>query len=362
MKKLFSFVAVCTMMIMFFTGTVEASFGSIMSGITKGMKAYNKMLEHKNKKLSASLEAYDEGKKCLEAGSYGAAAECFRQAVDLDKKFTAAWVALGDVYYKHLDDMPSAIDSYKHAIELDKYSSYYNKLGNAYYNMDDNTNAIECYKEAISLDSKDSDYHSNLANAYTNVEDYPSSLESIKKAISLGKKDGAAYNRLAMCNYHLKNYVEALGAIDKALEVDPNKELYINNKKAFLSYEDCPGLFYNNLAVHYLDKEIDYDRALECAKKAVAANPNDAVFLRNCGMAYSRGKNDYNTAIEYLEKSVAVNNMYDSAYYDLAFCYDKISKSGEAMAAIDKAIAIKPDNEDYQNLKKELTEKYGNNK
>ncbi|MHA1650937.1 MAG: tetratricopeptide repeat protein, partial [Candidatus Helarchaeota archaeon] len=79
------------------------------------------------------------------------AIECYEKALEIDPDFTAAWTALGDVYYE-IADFEKAIESYEHAIQIDpEFKIAWYGLEKVYEDIGQYQKAIECHEKAIKI-------------------------------------------------------------------------------------------------------------------------------------------------------------------------------------------------------------------
>lgn len=90
----------------------------------------------------------------------------YRQAIDLDPKYTYPWNNLGSLLQDHLSRYEEAEQAYRQAIDLDpKFATPWNNLGillQHYLSRYDE--AEQAYRQAIDLDPKDAYPWSNLGN------------------------------------------------------------------------------------------------------------------------------------------------------------------------------------------------------
>ncbi|MBI5895377.1 MAG: AAA family ATPase [Desulfobacterales bacterium] len=92
----------------------------------------------------------------------------------------------------------------------------------------------------------------------------------------------------------------------------------------------------------------DYDQAIDHYQKAAQLDPRSAEAPFNLGYIYaSTGK--YTSAEEMLVRAVALKPAYlDKALFNLAVVRQKIGKHRESLAALEAAVAIRPDNQKAQ--------------
>ena len=135
-----------------------------------------------------------KGAELLEAGDYGAAAEEFKTAVEIDPKFS---------------------------------DGYYN-LGKVYSQIKDYDQALVSYKKAIELDPENARYHYNLAIVYGQKGLTKESEQEYLLAISFDPYYDKAHNNLGALYVKMDKLNEALIEFDKAFEISPRSD-YKNN-------------------------------------------------------------------------------------------------------------------------------------
>ncbi|MDR0874505.1 MAG: tetratricopeptide repeat protein [Prevotellaceae bacterium] len=111
-------------------------------------------------------------------------------------------------------------------------------------------------------------------------------------------------------------------------------------------------------------QEKDYDKALECHKKALEIAPelykNDTIeaAFKHLGKIYL-GKEEYNKAKEYQKKAIEVKhslaNVAAMAYNNRGIVFLNDKKYDKAITCFNKALKIKPD---YEEAQKNLNEVY----
>ncbi len=102
---------------------------------------------------------------------------------------------------------------------------------------------------------------------------------------------------------------------------------------------------YNNLGQYYLDSR-SYEDALgvyEYLTKQDAANDD---FWARLGFA-KFGKNDYKGAVESYGKAIELDQSHPNRYYNLGLAYLELKQIDKAVAALEKAIQLEPENSKY---------------
>jgi protein O-GlcNAc transferase len=153
-----------------------------------------------------------KGAELLDAGDYGAAAEEFKMAVEIDPEFS---------------------------------DGYYN-LGKVYSQIKDYDQALASYKKAIELKPENARYHYNLAIVYGLKGKTTESEQEYLTAISLDPYYDKAHNNLGALYVKMEKLNEALAEFDKAFEINPRSD-YKNNSDMVRKMMEERGLTPKNL-------------------------------------------------------------------------------------------------------------------
>lgn len=129
-----------------------------------------------------------KGAELLEAGDYGAAAEEFKMAIEVDPKFSDGYYNLGKVY-SQIKDYDQALASYKKAIELDPDNArYHYNLAIVYGLKGETSRSEQEYLAAISLDPYYDKAHNNLGALYVKMDKLNEALIEFDKAFEINPR------------------------------------------------------------------------------------------------------------------------------------------------------------------------------
>ena len=104
-----------------------------------------------------------------------------------------------------------------------------------------------------------------------------------------------------------------------------------------------------NLAVAYAENN-NHFKAIECLKRAIAVNPNDANAYLNLGVIYAQEGNN-EQAVEHLNKAIQLNPGAASAYVNLGVIAGGNKDYDQEITCYKKAIELEPNIEEiYVNL------------
>ena len=86
-------------------------------------------------------------------------------------------------------------------------------------------------QEIAALRDKDAQAFLAVGHTYYEIGDFSSSLESWQQARSLEPRNPMHSNNVAVAMIALKNYAQAIQMLDAALAIDPEENLYKNNRR-----------------------------------------------------------------------------------------------------------------------------------
>ncbi len=147
---------------------------------------------------SGVLEAralLEKGKQLYREDQDDAAAEAFKQAINLDPDLAEAHFRLG-LSYEALNKAEEAEAEYK--------------------------KAVESYKKYLSANADDAEAHYNLGQTYANLHQYSDAIREYRQAVRLKDNDADIYYDLGVALTKLAQYSEAASAFSKSLEIDPD--------------------------------------------------------------------------------------------------------------------------------------------
>ena len=254
--------------------------GQIRSVVAVGLLAVLVVLASGCNKLKAR-DNLNKGVNAFRAGQYTAAADAFKEAIDLDPELPAARLYLATAYmsqYVPGSDTPenrrnadSALDQFNQVLQADPGNLLATQsVANLYYQMKDLPKAQDWEKKVIGIDPKNKEAYYTLGviawtqfvpadrEARASMEMSPESpgpLKSIKAA--KGKTDPKADLKAK----YWQSLTDGIEAEKKALDVDPE-------------YENA--MAYMNLLIRFradlLDSKEEYQAAVKEADGWVQKN------------------------------------------------------------------------------------------
>ena len=228
------------------------------------------------------------------------------------------------------------------------------KDGNKLYAASDWKAAAAKYEEAIEMDPNNSTIYFYLANSYDNMyrparKGEPANDAILQKAIANYKLAGAKIEDPKLRTLSLEYLVATYGP-DKVN--DPTLAEPVVKDMIKLSPSEPTNYF--ALGKIYEDSG-EYELAEATYLQAKTAKPNDPEVYTRIAAYYNR-QGDFPKLIEYLNEAIKLQPNDPTSYYTIATYYwdksfrdfrlnekDKLQYVTDGLAAVDKAIAIKPD-------------------
>ena len=369
------------------------SFGITASQAEKGKIA-------SSTKGTADIEAYENYIKGVVTYSssgtekeYKEAIDFFNKSLDKDPNYALAYTGLAKSYAKmgrlkeisfKLDekvaDYQNAAKNGSKAVKLNnELSSAWTALALIYRELKQRDKLINAAKKAISIKSSEYEAYDILADAYTknffpDFQNLDSAIYFRKKSVAIEPKFAAGYRGLGsdyLANGDLNN---AEAAFQKAVEILPKHsgghdllgQVYFQKgdfesakqefyQKIMLDPKSAFG--YTHLA-EVLFLEGNYNEAFLKYTYAIEINPNAAYAYNSLAWMYLTAKDqkfrNAGKSIEYSVSAVGYTNFKNAEYlYVAAESYFAASKRNKALvdtalSYIRQALALDPDNINYQ--------------
>ncbi|MCI0469780.1 MAG: tetratricopeptide repeat protein, partial [Nitrospirae bacterium] len=160
-----------------------------------------------------------------------------------------------------------------------------------------------------------------------------------KVYLSEYKNDTNVLLKLGMIFEQTGDYKSAVAKYENILEINPNSVVPLNN-----------------LAWNYAERDIDLDKALGYAMKAIELGKDNYNTLDTLGWIYFK-RGDYKKALEYIKKAEELNKKHPTIYYHLASAYYKDGQKNEAVDALKTSLSLSdnfPEALDAKRLLQEL--------
>ncbi len=288
---------------------------------------------------------YKAGLDFVEMGNFQDAIEQFTKAVDLDPKYTPAYVERGKADEK-LNDIAKAYEDFKRALVFEqkdpdiyyyasdaayklgkfdeardyinscldlksKYLEAYHLQAQIYMELGDLDNAMLAARKALAL--KDNEwsyyYHGQVCEKQNDLEQAETDY---KKSISKEKNFIKGYLALASVQIKLNKTDEARENCNKILEIDPdNEQAFLVRSKVYV-------------------KTLEYPKAIDDISKIILMKPDNKEFYFIRGNYY-QDFTQHQNAINDFTKVLLIDDKYAEAYYKRAYSYEQIGNFKQAI-------------------------------
>jgi len=266
----------------------------------------------------------------------------FKTAVKLDPQSEEAVTTLAYLY-NELGDTARATQVLSSVPNTQRSAKLYSALGYTYEQQKEYKNAIESYRHAIELDRDNLDAIRGLAQNLLNDGQSDAALEQYKVIADANPEDAQTYVRIA-------EIYRKQGKFDLALE---------NLKKAGSMVQDSFEVPYNIAAIYQAQGR--YDEAIpimrDLLKKSEKADgkytngekSNRAVFLERLGTIY-RDQGNYQAAIEPFREIVALggDENVERGYQQIIDTWREAKEWQKATAAAQEAVQKLPKSRDLK--------------
>lgn len=200
---------------------------------------------------SAANTAYGDAQTAFQNRDIAGGVSSLRHAVEIDPKFTRAWIWLAELYgFERKPD--DAVAAFRSAVTNDpKQPLAYKAWGFALMNQRKFDDAIAVWKQLAAAAPSDPDAPTYLAGALLEAKHYTEAIPVFQSAAKLNPKNAAVYAGLGNAYLHSGDETNALAAYKKAIDVDSTP------------------LSLNNIGYELADADKQLPTALQYAQKAV---------------------------------------------------------------------------------------------
>ena len=198
-----------------------------------------------------AARAYDEAREQFQRQDVAGEIASLNHAVEIDPKFTRAWLWLGEIY-KSTGQPDRALQSYRKAIEIDSQQAVgYKALGSTLYAMQRCDEAVPIFQELIKVAPNDSTGPTSLGACLVSLKRYGEAVDTLEAAVKMKPGIATLHAELGAAYLQSGEDGKALAAYQKALELDPRPFML------------------NGIAYQLAEANKKLDVALEYARKAV---------------------------------------------------------------------------------------------
>jgi Flp pilus assembly protein TadD len=227
-----------------------------------------------------------------------------------------------------------AVKYFREIIDQERTNKYaWLFLAFALNDMDSTDAAEKTYKDALVLFPKDADIWSFYGSSLQGREAFEEAVSSFKKALSLDPANTNALTSLPVIYERLEMFAQCDSLYEAALKHLPDNDLILNNFSYSLS-----------------ERDLQLERALEMAKKAVSKRPKNAAYLDTIGWIYYK-LGDYVKAEKYIKESVELRQNSAVVLDHLGDVYFKMGNQSEAQKYWLKSLELDKNNKVVEKLK-----------
>lgn len=291
---------------------------------------------------------------------YDRAATAFQKASDLDPKDESYARNAGSVFYQ--------LKKYNEAVKyLERARTNGNRdknvviaLGDAYGKIGRTADLNTLYAQNADLFAGDANYYFNLAVMKKKSGDLEGAEASFRKVLELEENHKDALANLGVIMFAKGEYGDARVVFEKLMKMDGS----VRNKKNFAAaasrdgdYKAAMPIWSEILKANSQDHEVrllladalydtgDIKVAMGMYKQILAAKPKSATALDGIGRCHLADAN-YAAAEAALRSSIAADKNFVPAYNNLAVVLEKMNRRAQAIALLEKASTMDPNNAD----------------
>ncbi|MEW6510819.1 MAG: tetratricopeptide repeat protein [Bacteroidota bacterium] len=199
-------------------------------------------------------------------------------------------------------------------------------LSAVYLNKNNFAASVPILESAVRAVPDDFRVNFFLGVAYSRVGRNEDAARVLERARQINPKDVDAIGQLALVYEGLKKLDESDSLYEEALRINPDNHLILNNYGYSLA-----------------ERGIQLDRALDMARKAVEAQPDNTSYLDTIGWVYFRlGR--YREAEQYISKAIAKGDASAVILEHLGDVYFKLNETERAVEQWNAALKLDANN------------------
>jgi len=252
-------------------------------------------------------------------------------ALVLDPHQAQVHISLG-IIYKATGNLERAIQEFERAVALQPMSSDAHRwLGRCYQRKGDLDRAVKYFEKAIQIRPGFWESYLMLGICYYIFGRYKDAAEQFRQLIIIQPDSYQGYDKLGGIYILLGRYEDAVTMQKRAIDIYPNETSYTNLGTAYF----------------YLQR---YEEAIAAYKSAIELNPRNDILCRNLGDAYlytgrtREAEEQFEIACRLLKERLSIEGGQGEALGRLAICLAKLHQMPEAMATIEQAMELEPNN------------------
>ena len=312
------------------------------------------------------------GRLYLKDGHYEKAVWEYQKALGMDPQLVAAYNGIG-IAYTMLEKYSQAVTAQQKALELQpNFAKAHAGLGLAYLRQNKTELALEHYRQTVALEPQFLEAHLKIGIILLNQERYAEATDTYLTVVALKPDDAEAYHNLGLCYAH---QAKATGDTPRHSDVDlTNAALTALGKAVDLSLSSMDNLkSTEQLSVqppflsetYYLIGDLQATQGnFSVAKKAYLSSGLPKAYhalaqlhAKSASQHKADVKRGLETARRYAAEAIRLNPNVASYYNTLALIDFRRGDYLQAEKAIRKALALEPDNQNYQQGLKQISGK-----
>ncbi|NML37646.1 tetratricopeptide repeat protein [Chitinophaga sp. G-6-1-13] len=272
-----------------------------------------------NKWYDKARDLYREGIAFRKSGQHEAARQRFAAAIKADSAFTAAYSALGDIYFEK-KSYTDALFCCRKAQQLGA-ANMSRQIGLSYYYLHQYENALEALQQALQEEPGNKMVPYQLAQLYAQLGNYRESIHYYQEDLLLDSTHTAAWYELGMMWFNVTEPAKAVRAFEKAATLGCKQD----------------AVFLFNTGAAWLQLQ-ETEKGIACLLKAQELQPDDEQVGFNLAQAFY-GKGDFEAAVSQWEKVLCLQPTNAFAMFMLGKSYMGKGEMERGMALCDKATA-----------------------
>jgi eukaryotic-like serine/threonine-protein kinase len=306
-------------------------------------------------------------------GNLDMSISALQSALEVDPHFALGYATLGEAYRlkNQVDPNPKwiaeASSNLQRASQMDsQLPSTYVSLGRLHSGLQQNELALQEFQKALALDTRNADAMIGTANVYERLGRLQEAEDNLKRAAALRPDYWDGYNSLGSFYDRQKRYGDAIAQFRRVIELTPdNAAGYSNLGGELMNLEDPNSLkeaeeafrrsialapsypAYANLGSLYF-QEKRYSESAEMTRKALEISDKDWRVWDNLLQSYlwsgqpDQASKAREMTTKLLEQYVKLHPQDAGAIADLAAFYAEDKQREKALAEINGALALEP--------------------
>jgi tetratricopeptide (TPR) repeat protein len=258
-----------------------------------------------------------------QTGDNEVAVKLIIQAIDAAPGNPLFHYNLGTVY-RHMDDLPSSIESYRRAIALkDNFADAHYKLGISFQHARQLANAEASYRRALALAPNLAGAHNNLGSVLRDAGRIGEAEASYRQALRIKPDFADAYLNLGNVYKDVRKYADAEINYRLALQINPN-------------YAQA----HSNLGVILVELG-RFAEAEQCYRRALELQPDSVEIHTNLGFAMVE-QHRFAEAETRFRHALQLSPDFPDAHNNLGIALREEGKLAESEASFRRALECNP--------------------